>query len=719
MKILPYSIKRRDTWDRFVRASKNGTFLLERAFMDYHSDRFTDCSLLVYDDIVTDDLDEDHGTEGLKAVLPANYVEAERTVYSHQGLTYGGLIVETEITQTEVLQAMQAVLLYYREMMQAAVVVVKPIPYIYCPFPSGEELYALQRAGARLTARAVSTTVSTAHPLRMRALRVRGAKKALAHDLFIERRSEGDWDSLHAYWEVLTDVLRTYHHTTPVHTEAEMRLLMERFPKQIRLWTVRGEGDAVVAGCVVFVTREVAHIQYIAASEEGRVMGALDLLFRHLILQAYADMAYIDFGISTEHAGRDLNEGLIFQKEGFGGRAVCYDTYTIDLDRDVLLTMSAEPKDDTPRRIAFLPLKKINASFEPELSETLLRVAKSGWYVGGAPLQAFEQHFADYLGARHCVGVGNGLEALALTLYSYKRLLHWRDGDEVIVPANTFIATLLAISNAGLTPVLCEPRLTDYLIDTERMKRLLTPRTRCVMPVHLYGRVCPMDDIMTWARENGLKVIEDAAQIHGARYQGQRAGHLGDAAAFSFYPGKNLGALGDGGCVVTDDEALARTVRMMANYGSREKYVNEIRGTNSRLDTLQAAVLDLKLTRLDADNARRRQLADIYYRLVTNPLIILPPRTKEEEENVYYVFPIRCPARDALQQYLKARGIETLIHYPIPPHKQGAYAALNGMHYPLTERIHQEILSLPVSLALTDEEVEYICRCLNEFAIDV
>ena len=311
------------------------------------------------------------------------------------------------------------------------------------------------------------------------------------------------------------------------------------------------------------------------------------------------------------------------------------------------------------------------------------------------------------------------MDALTLTLRAYKELLHWNDDDEIIVPANTFIATILAIEEARLTPILCEPSMQDYLIDTERMKDLWIERTRAVMPVHLYGRVCDMAAINEWATEQGIKVIEDAAQAHGAWYRGQRAGHLGDAAGFSFYPGKNLGALGDAGCVTTDDDQLAETVRMMANYGSAEKYVNRYKGMNSRTDEIQAAVLSVKLPRLDEDNARRREIANLYNTGIKNPLIVLPTLSANAEEKVFYVYPVRCPAREQLQEYLREKGIDTLIHYPIPPHQQEAYKEWNDKHYPVTERIHREILSLPISPLMTDGQVERIIKVLNEFNIEL
>ena len=287
------------------------------------------------------------------------------------------------------------------------------------------------------------------------------------------------------------------------------------------------------------------------------------------------------------------------------------------------------------------------------------------------------------------------------------------------MPANTFIASLLAIEEAGLTPVLAEPSLRDYLIDTERLDELLTPRTRAIMPVHLYGRVCNMTTINSWAQSHGLKVVEDAAQAHGAKYAGRRAGHLADAAGFSFYPGKNLGALGDSGCVTTDDDQLARLVRMMGNYGSAEKYVFECKGINSRTDEVQAAALSVKLPRLDDDNDRRRQIAQQYSSGIDNPLLTLPAMPSNPEEHVFYVYPVRCPARQKLQEYLAARNIQTLIHYPVAPHRQKAFSEWNNRRLPLTERIHREILSLPVSPLLSDRQVAYIIETLNDFNVDL
>lgn len=720
MTVIPYSINKREDWDSFVRRSKNGTFLLQRGFMDYHADRFFDCSVMVYDGISPADgyTEEAPGSRGLVAVFPANWVESEACVYSHQGLTYGGLIVLPEVTQTDVLRIMRAVLLYYQSYLQAQRVVVKPIPYIYSDIPSGEELYALFRAGAVLKSRQVSTAVSMAHPMKMRTLRLRQAKKAIEHGFYIDRMTEGDTQTLDEYWKLLDQVLQAHHHVHPVHSTEEMKLLMQRFPKEIKLYLVRHDRE-IVAGTVVFETEHVAHVQYIAAGDEGRTFGALDLLFRHLINERYKQMEYVDFGISTEHGGTVLNEGLIFQKEGFGGRAVCYDVYDVPLERAKLMEMCGKQPGDEEEKVLYLDIKKISDSFEPALTEEVTRVVHSGWYLHGRENKRFARLYADYCGVSCCVPTANGLDALTNVLRAYSQLLGWHEGDEVIVPANTFIATILAITHAGLTPVLCEPSLSDYLIDVKLIEPLITPRTRAIMPVHLYGRLCNMQAIRSIADAHGLKVIDDAAQAHGARTGGSRAGALADATAFSFYPGKNLGALGDAGCVTTNDEQLARVVQAMGDYGSEEKYVHEYKGVNSRMDEIQAAVLSLKLGRLDEDNDRRREIARLYDQGIQNPLVTLPLAASEPESNVYHVYPVRCPARRQLQEYLAAHGIQAQIHYPTPPHKQAAYAEWADRKYRVTERIHAEELSLPISPVLTNEEVKRVIDAVNAFNVEL
>lgn len=714
MTILPYSINHRESWNLFVQNSKQGTFLLDRNFMDYHADRFFDCSLLIYSDEVTEN---DRSDESLVAIFPANWNEEEKTVYSHQGLTYGGLITKSAITQSEVLRIMQKILMYYEGYLGARVLVYKPIPYIYSRVPSQEDLYALYRAGAQLSGRGVATVVSVSHPLSMRTLRVRQAKKALEHGFYIERMKEGDDACLREYWAVLESVLQEYHNTKPVHTVEEMALLMSRFPKQIRLFVVKDAEAKVVAGVVIFETATVAHIQYIASAVEGRKYGALDLLLRHLCGEKYKDKDFIDFGISTEKGGVFLNEGLVFQKEGFGGRSVCYDSYRVSLNRSQLQKMSDTVSAETFEKcVPFYDLKKLNESFEPELSDSVLRVMRSGSYILGTENSCFESEWSKYIGAAHAVLCANGLDALKLILCAYKILKGWNDGDEVIVPANTFIASILAIKGAGLTPVLVEPSLSDYNIQAEECRMAVSERTRAIMPVHLYGRICAdMDNILSLAQEHDLVVVEDAAQAHGAMRHGNKAGHLGDAAGFSFYPGKNLGALGDAGCVVTDDPELARVVRCMANYGSSVKYVNEFEGINSRTDEIQAAVLRVKLRRLDEDNARRREIARRYLSGIRNPMVTLPAIPAEEQECVWHIFPVRCAERDALQTYLKEHGVQTLIHYPVAPHKQDALKEFGHMCLPLTQRIHDEELSLPISPIMSVEEVEYVIQLVNHF----
>lgn len=721
MTLVPYSINHREVWDEFVKIAKNGTFLHQRGFMDYHSDRFADCSVLLVegDGFTGDGQNSAAEVDRVKAALPANWVEQDRSVHSHQGLTYGGLLVREDVTQKEVLQMMQQILLYYENYLRAERMVYKPVPYIYSAVPNGEDLYALFRAGGQLTHRLVSTVVDQRNPLRIRTLRIRQSRKAVDHGFYIDRMTEGDTQSLAQYWALLEYVLDKYHHTRPVHTLQEMQLLTDRFPKEIKLYLVRSD-EKIVAGTVIFETRQVAHVQYIAAGEEGREYGALDLLFRHLLNERYKTMEYIDFGTSNEQGGNVLNEGLIFQKEGFGGRAVCYDTYEVRLFHPVLTRMNGnEELEEDNAPIKYLDLKRLTATYQPQLSEALQRVVERGWYLLGEENKAFEAQFAAYIGARHCIAVGNGLEAIMLTLRAYKQLLKWQDGDEVMVPSNTYIATILAVSHVGLKPVLVEPTLSTFLINPDKLSSALSPRTRAILPVHLYGRVCDMDAICAFAQAHQLVVVDDVAQAHGAQLHGVRTGHLCHASAFSFYPGKNLGALGDAGCVTTDDPQVAALVRTMANYGSSEKYINQVKGFNSRMDELQAAALQAKLPRLDADNARRQALALAYDAGIKNPLIAKPAIPADIREHVFHVYAVRCPGRDHLRSYLAERGIQALVHYPVPPHHQEAYQEWCHESYPISERIHREELSLPISPLLTDAQQRRIIAVLNEFVLEV
>ena len=374
--------------------------------------------------------------------------------------------------------------------------------------------------------------------------------------------------------------------------------------------------------------------------------------------------------------------------------------------------------------IKFLDLHKINERFRAEMDAATKCMLDSGWYLLGKEIERFEANFAAYCGVKHCIGCANGLDALKLIIKAYG----FGPGDEIIVPANTYIASILAISDNGCTPVLVEPKWKTRLIDDDLIEQAITSRTKAIMIVHLYGRAMNMTKVWAIAKKYGLKVIEDSAQAHGAMFDGRRTGNLGDASGFSFYPGKNLGCLGDGGAVTTNDDVLAEKIRALRNYGSDVKYHFPYRGTNSRLDEIQAAWLGVKLPYLDADNARRTEIAARYCDEIKNPLIVLPefptPNSKLPTPNaqlptlshVWHVFAVTCSQRDELQKYLTEHGIQTVIHYPIPPHKQPCYTEWNDRSYPVTERIHREILSLPISPVLTDDEVGEVISVVNAFA---
>jgi dTDP-4-amino-4,6-dideoxygalactose transaminase len=371
--------------------------------------------------------------------------------------------------------------------------------------------------------------------------------------------------------------------------------------------------------------------------------------------------------------------------------------------------------------IKFLDLKKINDSFEPHLSQAIQRVLDSGWYLQGKEVAAFEQEYAKYIGVQHCIGCANGLDALRLILKAYIELGFMREGDEVIVPANTYIASILAITDNRLVPVLVEPDLQTYNIDPFRIEEMLTDRTRAIMIVHLYGQNAMHPEITRLVNKYNLKLIEDNAQAQGCYYGDKRTGALGHATGNSFYPGKNLGALGDAGAVTTDDLELASVIRALGNYGSNKKYVNEFQGLNSRLDEIQAAILRVKLERLDEDNQKRREVADYYLRHIHHPEITLPiisrPDTSvtQNQSHVWHLFVVRCLERDRLQKHLSDNGIQTLIHYPIPPHLQQAYRSWNKLSFPITEQIHQEVLSLPIGPSMNSNDVKSIVEAVNQF----
>jgi dTDP-4-amino-4,6-dideoxygalactose transaminase len=371
--------------------------------------------------------------------------------------------------------------------------------------------------------------------------------------------------------------------------------------------------------------------------------------------------------------------------------------------------------------IKFLDLKKINDSYEPQLSDAVRRVLQSGWYLQGNEVKAFEQEYARFIDIKHCIGVANGLDALRLILKAYLILGNIKEGDEIIVPANTYIASILAITDNRLVPVLVEPDINTYNIDPYKIEEKISTRTKGIMIVHLYGQNAMHPEIQRLVKKFNLKLIEDNAQAHGCLFGDRRTGSLGDAAGHSFYPGKNLGALGDAGAVTTNDDELADVVRTIANYGSKVKYQNLFKGLNSRLDEIQAAILRIKLPRLDADNQRRREIAQYYISNITNQSIILPAtcnlqRSSSNLGHIWHLFVIRCKHRNDLQKFLFENDIQTIIHYPIPPHKQLAYKEWGQMSFPLTENIHNEVLSLPMSPLVTEKEVELIVKKINSFS---
>ncbi len=369
--------------------------------------------------------------------------------------------------------------------------------------------------------------------------------------------------------------------------------------------------------------------------------------------------------------------------------------------------------------IPFLDLKTINARYRAALIQAATEVIDSGWYIQGAQLQAFEQEFADYCGTKHCIGVANGLDALILILRAYKELGKLKEGDEVIVPANTYIASILAITENRLKPILVEPNEKTYNLDPTLIEKSITPNTKAVLAVHLYGQLVDMLAVNAIALKHKLLVIEDSAQSHGAQISGRMAGNWGNASGFSFYPGKNLGALGDAGAVTTNDDLLAQTVRALGNYGSHKKYENIYQGLNSRLDEMQAALLRVKLPHLVVETRARQEIAVAYAQGITNPLVRMPidrdATVDTLAHHAFHLFVVRVKQRAAFQAHLKAVGVGTLIHYPIPPHQQQAYKGYNGLQLPLTEAIHQEVVSLPMGPTMTNEQVQEVIVACNTY----
>jgi len=365
--------------------------------------------------------------------------------------------------------------------------------------------------------------------------------------------------------------------------------------------------------------------------------------------------------------------------------------------------------------VKFLDLQQINERYRAQFQSALNGVLDSGWFIMGQSLTEFEEAFAQFCGVKHCIGVANGLDALILVMEAWRELGYMQEGDEVIVPGNTYIASILAVSRAGLKPVLVEPDMNTYLIDPEAVRKAVTSKTKAILPVHLYGQLCDMDALRAIANEHGLRILEDSAQSHGAARNGVRCGALGDASGFSFYPGKNLGALGDAGAITTNDDALAKTLKALRNYGSNVKYYNVYKGLNSRLDELQAAFMIHKLPDLDADNARRREIATRYAREISNPAVTLPQVPQEGGSHVWHVYVVRVANRTAFQEYLTAKGIGTVIHYPVAPHHQEAYPELHGLRLPLTEQIHEQVISLPISNVMSDAEVDEVVAAVNGY----
>lgn len=364
--------------------------------------------------------------------------------------------------------------------------------------------------------------------------------------------------------------------------------------------------------------------------------------------------------------------------------------------------------------IPFLNLKKINSNYRDELTQEFTKFLDSGWYILGERVKQFETEFAAFCQVKHCIGVANGLDALVLIIRAYKELGRLKEGDEVIVPANTYIASILAITENRLIPVLVEPDVNSYTLDATKIEANITSRTKAILPVHLYGQLCNMSAINAIAKKHNLLVIEDSAQSHGAVHNGKKSGNLGDASGFSFYPGKNLGALGDAGAITTNDSELASTLSIIRNYGSEKKYFNQFQGVNSRLDELQAGLLSIKLKYLQEETEIRRRIANAYLDGIDNPNLILP-LVSYPDSHVWHLFVLRTSNRDKFQQFLTDNGVQTVIHYPVPPHKQSAYKSMNTLNLPITEEIHETILSIPIDISMSDEDVKTVIDACNRY----
>lgn len=424
--------------------------------------------------------------------------------------------------------------------------------------------------------------------------------------------------------------------------------------------------------------------------------------------------SYIDF--SSPLAEVDMDDYLIeLSARCVGARIITLDKRFLEMSSFTMhpdnFYVSSLTED---KEVPFLDLKAVNAPYFNGFEQAFDKVVNSGWYIQGSEVKAFEQEFADYCGVEHCIGVANGLDALVLIFRAYIEMGVLQEGDEVIVPANTYIASILAITENRLKPVLVEPDLATYNLDSKLVEQAITPKTKAILAVHLYGQLADMPTLKVIADKYDLLLIEDSAQAHGASLNGTKAGAWGDASGFSFYPGKNLGALGDAGAVTTKHEELAQTIRALGNYGSHRKYENLYQGINSRLDEMQAAFLRVKLRGLDVEIKKRREVAKTYLKGIQHEDLVLP-HVADEQAHVWHLFVVRCKKREKLQKYLAEKGVQTLIHYPIPPHQQQAYAAWNDDSFPVTENIHQEVLSLPMSPVLSLDKVNQMVRVINDF----
>jgi len=426
--------------------------------------------------------------------------------------------------------------------------------------------------------------------------------------------------------------------------------------------------------------------------------------------------SYIDF--SSPLAAMDMDDYLIELS------ACCAEARVITLDKRFLAMSELTLHPDNFYALAlkettgipFLDLKAVNAPYTSGFEQALDNVISSGWYIQGSEVKAFEQEFADYCGVEHCIGVANGLDALILIFRAYIEMGILKAGDEVIVPANTYIASILAITENNLTPVLLEPDAATYNLNPQQVEQAITPKTKAIFAVHLYGQLADMPALKAIAEKHNLLLLEDSAQAHGASLNDIKAGAWGDASGFSFYPGKNLGALGDAGAVTTNNEQLAQTIRALGNYGSHKKYENRYKGINSRLDEMQAAMLRVKLKYLDSDITRRQDIAKRYRREINNPLLQLPS-VSDESMHVWHLFVVKCEHRDLLLNHLAEQNVQAIIHYPIPPHKQLAYAGLNALVLPITEHMHSCVLSIPIGPQLDDFEITSVIQAINSYGI--